>query len=35
MVAVGRTGYTIISPYGVWQALSTVNGGEVISADAY
>jgi len=35
MVAVGRTGYTLNAPYGIWQALSTINGGEVISADAY
>ena len=37
MVPVGRTGYTITPniQYGVYQALSTINGGEVISADAY
>ena len=27
--------YTLNAPYGVYQALSTINGGEVISADAY
>lgn len=32
---VGRQSYTLTAQYGVWQALSTINGGEVISADAY
>ena len=27
--------YANVPPYGVYQALSTRNGGEVISADAY
>jgi hypothetical protein len=37
MVPAGRTGYTLTPgiQYGVYQALSTINGGEVISADAY
>jgi prepilin-type N-terminal cleavage/methylation domain-containing protein/prepilin-type processing-associated H-X9-DG protein len=30
-----RNSYIINAQYGVWQALSTINGGEVISADAY
>ena len=30
-----NTSYTINGQYGVFQALSTINGGEVISADAY
>jgi prepilin-type N-terminal cleavage/methylation domain-containing protein/prepilin-type processing-associated H-X9-DG protein len=35
MIRNGNTAYTINRPYGVWQALSTIAGGEVISADAY
>jgi len=37
MVPAGRTGYTLTPgiQFGVYQALSTINGGEVISADAY
>lgn len=32
---VSANSYTLSAPYGVYQALSTINGGEVISADAY
>ncbi len=31
----GSNAYTITGQYGVYQSLSTINGGEVISADAY
>lgn len=34
-VRASSTAYTINGQYGVWQALSTISGGEVISADAY
>ena len=31
----GSNAYTLNAQYGIWQALSTIAGGEVISADAY
>jgi prepilin-type processing-associated H-X9-DG protein len=35
LVRNGNAAYTINAAYGVWQALSTISGGEVISADSY